>query len=63
MELNELTIHELSKKLREGETTSVEITESVFNRIDAVEDKIHSFITIMKDSAFEEAQKADKAMQ
>ena len=63
MELNRLTIHELRKKLKEGETTSVEITESVFNRIDAVEDKIHSFITIMKDSAFEEAQKADKAMQ
>ncbi len=63
MELNRLTIHELRKKLKEGETTSVEITESVFNRIDAVEDKIHSFITIMKDSAFEEAQKADRAIQ
>ena len=63
MELNELTIHELSKKLREGETTSVEITESVFNRIDAVEDKIHSFITIMKDSALEEARKADRTIQ
>ncbi len=63
MELNQLTIHELRKKLKEGETTSVEITESVFNRIGAVEDKIHSFITIMKDSAFEEAQKADRAIQ
>ena len=63
MELNRLTIHELRKKLKEGETTSVEITESVFNRINAVEDKIHSFITLMKDSAFEEAQKADKAIQ
>lgn len=63
MEPNRLTIHELKKKLNEGETTSVEIAESVFNRIDAVEDKINSFITIMKDSAFEEAQKADKAIQ
>jgi aspartyl-tRNA(Asn)/glutamyl-tRNA(Gln) amidotransferase subunit A len=63
MELNELTIHELQKKLKEGETTSVEITESVFKRIDAVEDKVHSFITLMKDSAFEEAEKADKAIQ
>ena len=63
MELNELTIHELQKKLKEGETTSVEITESVFKRIEAVEDKVHSFITLMKDSAFEEAEKADKAIQ
>lgn len=63
MELNQLTIHELHKKLREGETTSVEITEAVFKRIDAVEDKIHSFITITKDLAFEQAAKADEALR
>ncbi len=63
MELNQLTIHELKEKLKEGKTTSVEITESVFKRIEAVEDKVHSFITLMKDSAFDEAEKADKAIR
>ena len=60
MELNTLTIHELQKKLRDGETTSVAITESIFNRIDAVDEKIHSYITLTKDLAFQQAAQADR---
>lgn len=63
MELNQLTIHELQEKLRDGETTSVEITEAVFERIEAVDDKIHSYVTLMKDEAFEKAREADKEIQ
>ncbi len=59
MELHQLTIHELQKKLASGETTSVDITASVLGRIDAVEDRVHAYITLLKDSALEEARRAD----
>lgn len=63
MELNRLTIHELQEKLKTGETSSVEITESVFRRIEEVEERIHSFITLTKESAFEMAKEADKRIK
>jgi len=63
MELNGLTIHELQRMLRAGETTSVAITAAVFKRIDAVEKEVHAYITLMKESAFEEAERADEAMR
>ncbi|HEX7504585.1 MAG TPA: amidase, partial [Syntrophales bacterium] len=59
MGLNELTIHELQEKIKKKEITSTEIVTDVFNRIDAVEDRVHSFTTMMKEYAFEGAKKAD----
>jgi aspartyl-tRNA(Asn)/glutamyl-tRNA(Gln) amidotransferase subunit A len=60
MILNRLTIHELQDLLRSGEATSTEIVQSVFERIDAVEGRVHAYITLMKEYAFAEAAKADK---
>ncbi|MBN1829649.1 MAG: Asp-tRNA(Asn)/Glu-tRNA(Gln) amidotransferase subunit GatA [Deltaproteobacteria bacterium] len=60
MNLNELTIHELRDKLAAGETTALAIAEAVFRRIDAVESKIHAFISLMRESALEEAAAADR---
>lgn len=60
MELHQLTIHELQKLIMSGEVTSSGIVTSVFKRIDAVEEDVHAYITLMKDYAFEEALKADK---
>ena len=51
MELYGLTIHELQDKLRAGQTTSAEITASVFGRIDAVEKDVRAYITLMRKSA------------
>lgn len=59
MELCRLTIHELQEKLKSGETSSEEITASVFRRIDQVEDRVRSYITLMRDSAMEQAKAAD----
>ena len=59
MSLNELTIHELQEKLKKKEVTSTEIVTDVFKRIDAVEERVRSFTTMMKEYAFEEAKKAD----
>jgi aspartyl-tRNA(Asn)/glutamyl-tRNA(Gln) amidotransferase subunit A len=63
MELNQLTIHELQKQLRGGKTTSAEITKSVFKRIEAVEEKVHAYITLLKEDALVTAGKADKEIQ
>jgi aspartyl-tRNA(Asn)/glutamyl-tRNA(Gln) amidotransferase subunit A len=63
MELNRLTIHELQEMIRAGETTSSAIVESACKRIDAVEDKVNSYITILSDSALELAQLADEEIK
>ncbi|MDQ5984763.1 MAG: Glutamyl-tRNA(Gln) amidotransferase subunit A [Syntrophus sp. SKADARSKE-3] len=60
MALNQLTIHELQHKLKTGETTAVELVRSVFERIDSVEDKVHGYIALMRESAFTQAEEADR---
>ncbi len=60
MEIYELTIHELHDKLKKKEVSSLEATRAVFSRIDSVEDKVHSFVTISRDEALRQAQEADK---
>ena len=59
MELHQLTIHELQEKIKNGET-SAQITESVFSRIDAVEERVHSYIRLLKEEALAAAAKADE---
>jgi aspartyl-tRNA(Asn)/glutamyl-tRNA(Gln) amidotransferase subunit A len=60
MGLNELTIHELQGKIRKKEVSAREIVDDVFKRIDAVEGKVHSYITLMRESAYEAAESADR---
>src|SRR5436190_11307956 len=55
-ELCDLTGSELAAKLRVGEVTSAEITESCLSRIDAVEDSVKSFLTLTPDVAGERAE-------
>ena len=62
MELFERTASELSSMLRNKECSSVEITESVYNRIEKVENKVNSYITLCKDSAIEKAKEVDNAI-
>ncbi len=50
-------------KLRAGETTSAEITASVFGRIDTVEKGVRSYITLMRESALAEAVRADEMIK
>ena len=60
MELYSLTIHAAQEKLRSGEITSVELTESVLERIAAIEDKVHAYISIQADVALQMARLADE---
>ncbi len=60
MNLYGLTATHLGKLLREKKTTSVEIAESVLKRIEAVEPKVHSYVSYYADLAMELAQAADQ---
>ena len=60
MALYSLTIHELQEKIKNGHASAVQIAESVFSRIDAVEDRVHSYIRLMKEQAMAAAAKADE---
>ncbi|MEK9155764.1 MAG: amidase family protein [Patescibacteria group bacterium] len=60
MELNKLTIKEASERLARSEITSVELTEAVFERIEAVESKIGAYITLTKELALKQAKESDK---
>lgn len=60
MELFELTIHELHEKLKNREVSSVEATKSLLARIDAVDDKVKSFITVTPEEALKNAEAADQ---
>jgi aspartyl-tRNA(Asn)/glutamyl-tRNA(Gln) amidotransferase subunit A len=46
VELYSLTIHQLHELLSKREVTSQEITESVFKRIESVEEKVNAYITL-----------------
>jgi aspartyl-tRNA(Asn)/glutamyl-tRNA(Gln) amidotransferase subunit A len=62
MALYELSIHELQQRLRDGAVTATGLLESVWQRIDAVEGRVHAYIALMKDEAFAQAEEADRAI-
>ncbi|MGI6412705.1 MAG: Asp-tRNA(Asn)/Glu-tRNA(Gln) amidotransferase subunit GatA [Syntrophomonadaceae bacterium] len=62
MELFELTVHELINKLRNKEASSQEIVDSFFKRIQDVEGKVNSFITLTEDLARQRAKKSDQGL-
>ncbi len=63
MSLYQLTAHTLHKKLKEREITAVELTESVYNRIDAVEPHVKGYLELTKELALEQAAAADAGFQ
>jgi len=63
MELYSLTIHELQEKIKNGDVSATKLIESVFSRIDAVEERVHSYIRLMKEEALAAAAKADEQIK
>ncbi len=59
MDLYSLSLFEALKLLETGETCSVELTNSIYSRIDKVDSKIKSYITLCRDEALAQAEKAD----
>ncbi len=60
MKLNELTITEAQKGLREKKFSSRELTSACLARIKKVDQKIKAFITVVEKEALAAAQKADE---
>ena len=63
MELFELTIAEAHRLLKDKEISSVELTQAVLERIQALEDRVDAFITITKEEAMQRAKEADQMIE
>lgn len=59
MELTDLTLHEMMRQLKDGEITSVALTEACLARIDATDAQLNAFISVCRDEAIEAARAAD----
>ena len=59
MELCDYSASVLAKMLREREVSSREITESVFGRINEKEETINAYITLTRETALKQADRAD----
>ena len=54
-----LSIADASRGLRSGDTTSIELTQAILDRIDATDSSVHAYTGVMRDSAIEDAERAD----
>jgi len=63
MSLAALTLHDASEKLRRREISSVELTDAVFQRIAAADDKVHAYLTLARESALAQAEQADARLR
>src|SRR5919198_2163713 len=59
-ELHYLTVAEAARMIRQRKLSPVEYTEAILKRIDAVEPKVHAFITVTRQQALETAKTAEK---
>ncbi len=57
-----LTVAELSEMIREKEVSPVEVTEAYLERIDAVNFKFNSYLTVCRNEALDAARKAESAI-
>lgn len=62
-ELFQMTIHELHDLLRNQKVSAQEILQSVFKRIESVEEKVHAYISLTYDLAMQQAQYADEKIK
>lgn len=62
MELFRLDISEARKLLDKKEISAKELLDSIYRRIDAVEDKVKAFVTLSKEKAYEMAESSRKAI-
>lgn len=58
-ELHYLEIYELSEKMASGEVTSRQVTESLLNRIDAVDRTLGAYAYVARDEALAAADRSD----
>ncbi len=62
MDLHTLTIKEAKSKLKNKEISSLELTQAYLERIEKIDPKLNSFVTVTKDKALQMAKDADEAL-
>ena len=60
MELYELTVHEMSDLLRDKKASAVEITKSFLDRIEKIDSKVGSDLSVLGEDAVKKAAKAQE---
>jgi len=60
MKLFELTIEQAHEKLARGEITSLELTKSIIDRINSVDNKIKAYLIVLEEEALREAEESDQ---
>src|SRR5574341_2676011 len=63
MNLTALTLEDASEKLRRREISSTDLTEAVFQRIAAVDDRVRAYLTLSRESALAQAKQADEMLK
>lgn len=63
LELHAMTAWELNRLLQKKEISAVELCQVHLDRMDALEDTIHAYITMAKETALEQARKVDAKVQ
>ena len=58
-QLHYLTIQEVGDRIRKREMSPVDVVEASLDRVEATDDRLHSFITLLKDEALEQARVAE----
>lgn len=58
-EIFHLTANEIATSIASGELSSVEVTNAHFDRIEKVDDKVHAFLHLTKESALSDAAGVD----
>jgi aspartyl-tRNA(Asn)/glutamyl-tRNA(Gln) amidotransferase subunit A len=59
MDLHALTIHELHDLLDTREVSARDVTEAFYRRIEALDDRVHAYLTLTRELALEQADWAD----
>jgi aspartyl-tRNA(Asn)/glutamyl-tRNA(Gln) amidotransferase subunit A len=59
MDTQDLSIADMGKALRAGQTTAVALTEDALKRVDARDAGLHAFVLVTPDRAMADARKAD----
>jgi len=63
MDLHALTIHELHDLLDTREVSARDVTEAFYRRIEALDDRVHAYLTLTRERALEQADQADRRRQ
>jgi aspartyl-tRNA(Asn)/glutamyl-tRNA(Gln) amidotransferase subunit A len=61
-ELHWAGVRALSERIRAGEVSPVEVTTAFLDRIDALDPRLHAFVTVTRERALAEAQAAEAAL-